>query len=72
MTKLQTLETEFQTLPAEEQREFISRYVHLVSPADDAIFELTDTELAELDRRLMKVDGEPTYSIEQVFARLKI
>jgi len=72
MTKLQAFEAEFQTLPVEEQREFISRHVHLASPAEDAIFELTEAELAELDRRLTSVDSDPTYSIEEVFARLEV
>ena len=37
-------------------------FTDLVTPADDDIFELTDAELAELDRRMLNVDNEPTYT----------
>jgi hypothetical protein len=71
MTKLQSIEAEFQTLPAEEQREFISRYIHLAEPNEGDFFELTEVELAELDRRIKNIDNEPTFTSEEVFARLR-
>jgi hypothetical protein len=69
MTKLQTIEAEIQTLPVDEQRELISKFVHLVTPSEDDIFELTDGELAELDDRI-KNDTE-TFTMEEVFGPLR-
>ncbi len=52
MTKLQTIEAEIQTLSIEEQKELISKFVYLVSPNGDDVFELTEAELADLDDRI--------------------
>jgi hypothetical protein len=71
MTKLQTIEAEIQTLPVDEQRELISKFAYLVTPSEDDYFELTDAELAELDRRMLNVDNEPTFTIEEVFDALE-
>lgn len=69
MTKLQSIEAEFQTLPVDEQREFISRHAHLASPVDDDTFELTDAELAEFDRRV--ANDTETFTMEEVFGPLR-
>ncbi len=37
-------------------------FADLVIPTEDDFFELTDAELAELDRRMKNVDNEPTYT----------
>ena len=67
MTKLQTIEAEFQTLPVEEQREFISRHVYLVDPAQED-FEFTDAERAEIKDLLENDTG--SYTMEEVMAPL--
>ena len=72
MTKLQTIEAEIQTLSVEEQRELFSKFAHLMTANEEDIFELTEAELAELDRRMKVVDSEPTFTVEEVFARLVI
>jgi len=71
MTKLQAIEAQIQTLPVAEQRELISKFVHLVvAPNQEDFFELTEEELAELDRRMLDVNNEPTFTSEEVFERL--
>ena len=72
MTKLQTLEAEIHALSVEEQRALFSKFPNVVTPVDEDFFELTDEELAELDRRIKNVDNEPTYTVEEVFARLRV
>jgi putative addiction module component (TIGR02574 family) len=72
MTKLQLIVAEIKALPVDEQREVVSEFSHLITSPEDDIFELTDEELAELDRRLKNVDNEPTYTVEEVFARLQV
>ena len=69
MTKLQTLEAEIHTLSVEEQRALFSKFPNVVTPVDEDFFELTDEELAELDRR-MKDDTE-TFTMEEVFGPLR-
>ncbi len=71
MTKLQTIEAEIKALSVDEQRELVYKFIHVVTPAEGDIFELTDAELAELDRRMLNVDNEPTFTTEEVFARLR-
>jgi putative addiction module component (TIGR02574 family) len=71
MTKLQTIEAEIQALSADEQRELISKFMHVVTPAEDDFFELTDAEMTELDRRMLNLENKPTYTTEEVFARLR-
>jgi hypothetical protein len=70
MNKLQSLVAEIEALPAEQQQELVSMFAYLNTPKDD-IFELTDAELAELDRRMLNLDNEPTYSSEEVFESLR-
>ena len=70
MTKLQSIVAEIKSLPLEDQQEVISEFSHLISPEDD-IFELTDAELAEIDRRMKNVDNEPTFTTEEVFYKLR-
>ena len=71
MTKLQAIVAEIKVLPIEDQRVVFSELAQFITPADDDIFELTDAELAELDRRMKNVDNEPTFTSEEVFARLR-
>jgi len=68
MTKLLTIEAEFKTLPADEQREFISRHAHLVEPAQEEYI-FSDEEWAEIEDRI-KNDTE-TFSVEEVMATLR-
>lgn len=68
MTKLQSIVAEIEALPVEEQQELVSMFAHL-SPAKEDIFELTDEELAELDKRLAVLDSEPTFSIDEALAK---
>ena len=70
MTKLQSIVAEIEALPVEEQQELVSMFAHL-SPAKEDIFELTDEELAELDKRLAVLDSEPTFTTEEAFALLR-
>jgi hypothetical protein len=69
MTKLQTIEAEIQTLPVDEQRELISKFAYLVTPSEDDIFELTETELAEIDDLL--INDTETFTLEEVMDSLK-
>jgi len=62
MTKLQSIVAEIKTLPVEEQRALVSEFTHLMTSQEDDFFELTDEELAELDRRLKNIDNDPTYT----------
>ena len=71
MTKLQSLEAEIQTLSVEEQRALFSKFPDVVTPVDEDFFELTDAELAELDRRMLNADKEPTFTPEEAFALLR-
>lgn len=69
MTKLQTIEAEIQTLPIEEQKELISKFAYLVTSSEDAVFELTDAELAEIDDLL--INDTETFTLEEVMDSLK-
>ena len=72
MTKLQSIVAKIKALPAEEQRELVSMFAHLATPKNkEDFFELTDEELAELDKRLAVVDSEPTFTPEEAFALLR-
>lgn len=68
MTKLQTIEAEIQTLPVEEQKALISKFAYLVTPDEDDVFELSETELAEIDDLLMNDTGSFTH--DEVFGPL--
>ncbi len=70
MTKLQSLVAEIEALPAEEQKELVLMLSHLSEDKTD-FFELTEVELAELDRRLLNVDKEPTFTPEEAFTSLR-
>jgi putative addiction module component (TIGR02574 family) len=70
MTKLQSIVAEIEALPANERQELISMFAHLAS-TDEDIFKLSEAELAELDRRMMNIENEPTFSSEEVFATLR-
>jgi hypothetical protein len=68
MTKLQTLEAEFQTLPIGEQREFVSKFSHLVTrDQDEYIF--SDDEWAEIDDVLKNDTG--SFTVEEVFDSIR-
>lgn len=69
MTKLQTIDAEIQTLSIEEQRELISKYAYLMPSSEDAVFELTDAELAEIDDLL--INDTETFTLEEVMDSLK-
>lgn len=69
MTKLQAIIAEIKTLPVEEQLAVFSEFPDLITPKEEDIFELTDEELAELDRR-MKNDTV-TYTHEEVISSLR-
>ena len=68
MTKLQSIISQIQELPAEE-REELNLMLQLNTSKSGDIFELTDAQLEELDRRLAVVDNEPTFTIDEVFAK---
>jgi putative addiction module component (TIGR02574 family) len=70
MTKLQSIVAEIKALPLKERQELVSLVANLATAEDD-FFELTDTELAELDRRILNVGKEPTVSSEDVFTALR-
>ena len=69
MTKLQAIISQIQELPADEQRAVIFEFTHLLAPAEDDIFELTDAELAELDRRMK--DDTVMFTQEEVMKTLR-
>lgn len=69
MTKLQTIVAEIKTLPVEEQLAVVSEFTHLITSTEDDIFELTDEELAELDRRLK--EDTVTYTHAEVMNHLR-
>ena len=46
-------------------------FTNLVTPVEDDIFELTDAELAEFDRRMLNIENQPTFSSEEVFAFIR-
>ena len=71
MTKLQSIISQIQELPALE-REELNSLLGLNALTSNDIFELTDEELAELDRRMKNIDNEPTFTVEEVFSRLKV
>ncbi len=70
MTKLQALIAEIEALPLEEQRVLVSMVAHL-TPSEDDIFELTEDEIAELDRRMKNVDSEASYTHEESMQLLR-
>jgi hypothetical protein len=69
MTKLQSIVAEIKTLPVEEQLAVFSEFRDLVTPVEDDIFELTDAELAEFDRRLK--EDTLTYTHTEVMDHLR-
>ena len=69
MTKLQSIVAEIKNLPVEEQLAVFSEFRNLVTPVEDDIFELTESQLEELDRRLAVVDKEPTFTVDEAFQR---
>jgi len=68
MTKLQSIISQIQALPANEQEEVASIVALNFSKTAD-VFKLTDSQLEELDRRLAVVDDEPTFSVDEAFAK---
>jgi hypothetical protein len=70
MNKLQSIAALIEALPVEEQRELVSMFAHVTDSRSD-FFELTDTELGELGRRIENVNNEPTYTPEEVFTSLR-
>ena len=71
MTKLQTIISQIQELP-DTEREELNSILGLNALKTDQIFELTDSQLKELDRRLEAVDNEPTFTIDEAFQRFVI
>jgi hypothetical protein len=69
MTKLQSIVAELKNLPVEEQLAVFSEFRDLVTPVEDDIFELTDAELAEFDRRV--ANDTETLTMEEVFGPLR-
>jgi hypothetical protein len=67
MTKLQAIEAEFQTLPVQEQRELISKFVHLIAP-EQGEYLFSDTEWADIQDR--RVNDTKTFTHEEVMASL--
>ena len=70
MTKLQSIISQIKELPVTE-REELNTILGLDIYNTDDIFELTDAELSELDRRMKNLENEPTFTSEEVFARLR-
>ena len=70
MSKLQALVEQIEALPAEEKQELMSMFANSATTKED-FFELTDAELAELDKRLAVADSESTFTPEEVFAILR-
>ena len=68
MTKLQSIISQIQELPATE-REELNSFLGLNASTTNEIFELTESQLEELDRRLAAVDSEPTFTIDEVFQK---
>ena len=69
MTKLQSIVAEIKALPVDEQRVVVSEFTHLITPAEDDIFELTDAELADLDDRIK--NDTVTFTHEEVMDALR-
>lgn len=68
MTKLQSIISQIQELPVAEREELTS-LLQLSVPNTGAIFELTESQLEELDRRLAVVDVEPTVTLDEAFQK---
>jgi hypothetical protein len=68
MTKLQSIISQIQELPVAEREELTS-LLQLGVSNTGAIFELTESQLEELDRRLAVVDTEPNVSIDEAFEK---
>lgn len=69
MTKLQSIISQIKELPVDE-REELNSLLQLNTPKTEKIFELTDAQLEELDKRLAVVDNEPTFTIDEAFAKI--
>lgn len=68
MTKLQSIVSQIQELPPEE-REELNALLELTASNTKDIFELSESQLEELDRRLATVDNEPTFTLDEVFQK---
>lgn len=68
MTKLQSIISQIQELPASE-REELNSFLGLNPSRTNEIFELTESQLEELDHRLAAVDNEPTFTVDEAFQR---
>jgi len=67
MTKLQSIEAEFQALSVHEQRELISKYVHLVVPVQREYL-FSDAEWADIQDRRM--NDTKTFTHDEVMVSL--
>jgi hypothetical protein len=71
MTKLQTVVSTFESLTPPQQEVLADLLLVLTEvPEKTKVFEFTDEELAEIDRRLETIDTEPSYTIEEVFSKM--
>ena len=68
MTKLQSIIFQIQELP-DTEREELNLLLQLNTSKTGDIFELTEAQLEELDKRLAVVDEEPTFTIDEVFGK---
>lgn len=68
MTKLQSILSQIQQLPLTEQEE-VASLLSLRFPQITDEFNLTDVQLAELDKRLALVDSEPTFAVDEALAK---
>ena len=68
MTKLQSIISQIQELPTSE-REELNSLLELNALKTRDIFELTQSQLEELDRRLAVVDTEPTFTLDEAFQK---
>ena len=66
MNKLELAINRAKTLPQAEQ-DFLAAWL-LAHDADDEIYELSDSEIAELKRRM--ASDEPTYTAQEVFEKI--
>jgi|GEM_PF-1312308 len=68
MTKLEQAIERAKTLPQEEQ-DFLAAWL-LAYDSDDEMYELSEAEIAELERRI--ASNEKTYTLAEVWDRLKL
>ena len=68
MTKLEQAIERAKTLPQEEQ-DFLAAWL-LSYDSDDEVYELSEAEISELERRI--ASNEKTYTLAEVWDRLKL